>query len=68
MKDPVRVTVGSDELTANSRVDQVVEVVDHNKTLTPIELSKVKEYVNLCQSRWELMDYQTEIACLPAQE
>ncbi|GBE78675.1 ATP-dependent RNA helicase DBP3 [Sparassis crispa] len=27
-RDPVRVTVGSDELTANSRVEQVVEVFD----------------------------------------
>jgi ATP-dependent RNA helicase DBP3 len=26
--DPVRVTVGSDDLTANSRVAQVVEVFD----------------------------------------
>ena len=27
-RDPVRVTVGSDDLTANSRVEQVLEVFD----------------------------------------
>ena len=30
-RDPVRVTVGSDDLTANSRVEQVVEVFDNNR-------------------------------------
>ncbi|KIK66137.1 hypothetical protein GYMLUDRAFT_218998 [Collybiopsis luxurians FD-317 M1] len=30
-KDPVRVTVGSDDLTANSRVEQVVEVLDDSR-------------------------------------
>lgn len=30
-RDPVRVTVGSDDLTANSRVDQVVEVFDNSR-------------------------------------
>ncbi|KAJ3770731.1 P-loop containing nucleoside triphosphate hydrolase protein [Lentinula raphanica] len=29
--DPVRVTVGSDDLTANSRVEQVVEVLDDSR-------------------------------------
>ena len=27
--DPVRITVGSDELSANKRIEQVVEVLDH---------------------------------------
>jgi len=31
-RDPVRVTVGSDDLTANSRVEQVVEVFDDNRS------------------------------------
>ena len=35
-RDPVRVTVGSDDLTANSRVEQAVEVFDN---------SRDKEYV-----------------------
>ena len=35
-RDPVRVTVGSDDLTANSRVEQVVEVFDDSRS---------KEYV-----------------------
>jgi ATP-dependent RNA helicase DBP3 len=30
-REPVRVTVGSDDLTANSRVDQVVEVFDNSR-------------------------------------
>ncbi|KAI0055921.1 DEAD-domain-containing protein [Artomyces pyxidatus] len=30
-RDPVRVTVGSDDLTANSRVEQVVEVFDDDR-------------------------------------
>ncbi|KAJ3552327.1 hypothetical protein NM688_g4207 [Phlebia brevispora] len=30
-RDPVRVTVGSDDLTANSRVEQVVEVFDESR-------------------------------------
>lgn len=30
-RDPVRVTVGSDDLTANSRVEQIVEVFDENR-------------------------------------
>lgn len=30
-RDPVRVTVGSDDLTANSRVEQVVEVFDNSR-------------------------------------
>jgi ATP-dependent RNA helicase DBP3 len=30
-KDPVRVTVGSDDLTANSRVEQFVEVLDERR-------------------------------------
>ena len=29
--NPVRVTVGSDDLTANSRVEQVVEVLDDGR-------------------------------------
>lgn len=29
MRDPVRVTVGSDELEANKRVEQVIEVLDN---------------------------------------
>ncbi|TIA94785.1 hypothetical protein E3P94_04062 [Wallemia ichthyophaga] len=29
MRDPVRVTVGSEELTANKRVDQVIETIDN---------------------------------------
>ncbi|TIA91933.1 hypothetical protein E3P99_00795 [Wallemia hederae] len=29
MRDPVRVTVGSEELTANKRVDQVIETLDN---------------------------------------
>jgi ATP-dependent RNA helicase DBP3 len=37
-KDPVRVTVGSDDLTANRRVEQNVEVM---------ESSRQKEYVYL---------------------
>lgn len=36
-RDPVRVTVGSDDLTANSRVEQVVEV---------FEDARSKEYVS----------------------
>jgi len=28
LRDPVRVTVGSEDLTANSRVEQAVEVLD----------------------------------------
>lgn len=28
LRDPVRVTVGSDDLTANSRVEQIIEVFD----------------------------------------
>ncbi|KAE9397624.1 DEAD-domain-containing protein [Gymnopus androsaceus JB14] len=31
LNDPVRVTVGSDDLTANSRVEQVVEVFDDSR-------------------------------------
>jgi ATP-dependent RNA helicase DBP3 len=31
-QDPVRVTVGSDDLTANSRVEQVVEVFDDGRS------------------------------------
>lgn len=31
-RDPVRVTVGSDDLTANSRVEQVVEVFDEERS------------------------------------
>ncbi|TIB77632.1 DEAD-domain-containing protein [Wallemia mellicola] len=31
MKDPVRVTVGSEELTANKRVDQVIETLDNGR-------------------------------------
>ncbi|KAH9836757.1 DEAD-domain-containing protein, partial [Rhodofomes roseus] len=31
-RDPVRVTVGSDDLTANSRVEQVVEVFDDSRS------------------------------------
>ncbi|KAJ7051228.1 DEAD-domain-containing protein [Mycena amicta] len=31
-QDPVRVTVGSDDLTANSRVEQVVEVFDDSRS------------------------------------
>lgn len=38
-QDPVRVTVGSDDLTANSRVEQSVEVLDDRRmkecVLTP---------------------------------
>lgn len=30
-RDPIRVTVGSDDLTANSRVEQAVEVFDDNR-------------------------------------
>ena len=30
-RDPVRVTVGSDDLTANSRVEQIVEVFDDSR-------------------------------------
>jgi len=37
-RDPVRVTVGSDDLTANSRVEQSVEVFDDARS---------KEYVTL---------------------
>lgn len=28
LKDPIRVTVGSDELSANKRIEQIVEVID----------------------------------------
>lgn len=31
-KNPVRVTVGSDDLTANSRVEQSVEVFDDSRS------------------------------------
>lgn len=31
-RDPVRVTVGSDDLTANSRVEQSVEVFDDGRS------------------------------------
>lgn len=31
LNDPVRVTVGSDELTANKRIEQVVEVLDDGR-------------------------------------
>ena len=31
-RDPVRVTVGSDDLTANSRVEQAVEVFDDSRS------------------------------------
>ena len=31
-RDPVRVTVGSDDLTANSRVEQSVEVFDDQRS------------------------------------
>ena len=31
-RDPVRVTVGSDDLTANSRVEQVLEVFDDTRS------------------------------------
>jgi ATP-dependent RNA helicase DBP3 len=30
-RDPVRVTIGSDDLTANSRVEQVLEVFDDER-------------------------------------
>lgn len=29
LKDPLRITVGSDELSANKRIEQIVEVLDH---------------------------------------
>ncbi|OCH88974.1 DEAD-domain-containing protein [Obba rivulosa] len=32
LRDPVRVTVGSDDLTANSRVEQIVEVFDDGRS------------------------------------
>jgi ATP-dependent RNA helicase DBP3 len=38
-RDPVRVTVGSDDLTANSRVEQIVEVFDDARS---------KEWASLC--------------------
>lgn len=28
LRDPIRVTVGSDELSANKRIEQIVEVLD----------------------------------------
>ncbi|KAI0791815.1 P-loop containing nucleoside triphosphate hydrolase protein [Abortiporus biennis] len=31
LRNPVRVTVGSDDLTANSRVEQILEVFDNNR-------------------------------------
>lgn len=31
-RDPIRVTVGSDDLTANSRVEQVLEVFDDTRS------------------------------------
>ncbi|KAF8895026.1 P-loop containing nucleoside triphosphate hydrolase protein [Gymnopilus junonius] len=42
-RDPIRVTVGSDDLTANSRVEQVVEVFDDAR-------SKDQRLLNLLQS------------------
>ena len=36
LNDPVRITVGSDELSANKRIEQIVEVLDQ---------SFAKEYV-----------------------
>ena len=30
MRDPIRITVGSDELSANKRIEQVVEVLDYS--------------------------------------
>ncbi|ORX38010.1 P-loop containing nucleoside triphosphate hydrolase protein [Kockovaella imperatae] len=31
LRDPIRVTVGSDELSANKRIEQIVEVLDDNR-------------------------------------
>jgi ATP-dependent RNA helicase DBP3 len=28
LRDPIKVTVGSDELSANKRIEQIVEVLD----------------------------------------
>jgi ATP-dependent RNA helicase DBP3 len=30
LNDPVRITVGSDELSANKRIEQIVEVLDQS--------------------------------------
>ena len=31
LKDPIRIAVGSDELSANKRIEQIVEVLDHSQ-------------------------------------
>ncbi|KAH9487166.1 ATP-dependent RNA helicase DBP3 [Psilocybe cubensis] len=41
-RDPVRVTVGSDDLTANSRVEQIVEVFDDARSKDQRLLSHLK--------------------------
>ena len=43
LRDPVRVTVGSDDLTANGRVEQSVEVFDDPRE---------KEYVRCLRTSW----------------
>ena len=39
LKDPIRVTVGSDELTANKRIEQIVEVIDDPRQKESVESS-----------------------------
>ncbi|KZP30403.1 DEAD-domain-containing protein [Athelia psychrophila] len=42
-RDPVRVTVGSDDLTANSRVEQSVEVFDDNRSKDSRLLDRLRQ-------------------------
>lgn len=48
LNNPLRITVGSDELSANKRIEQIVEVLDNPRD---------KEYVELVtQTRYFLAD------------
>ncbi|KAG8904382.1 RNA-dependent ATPase [Tulasnella sp. 403] len=52
LRDPVRITVGSDDLTANSRVEQVVEVLDgHQKEVRLLALLKTLGHVRSKESQ-----------------
>lgn len=55
-RDPVRVTVGSDDLTANSRVEQVVEVFDETREKESV-LSLPMRYPTLTNALSPARDY-----------
>jgi ATP-dependent RNA helicase DBP3 len=46
-RDPVRVTVGSDDLTANSRVEQIVEVFDDARSKECVFLLSIMQFLSI---------------------